>query len=327
MQNPFENRNYKFGSEGFLSMYMSSYQFILGADLEQFSKDRKTDYNLYFILKRPKVSVDPESFVSKGNKANFSFKIHQQDGFSEIQLGIELKEAKSELDFITEYPYDMFGIADQTKPLIFARPGSLIDSELVLNNINTDILDYEVLYVGQAYGKKGSREATERLSSHQTLQKIYTHSLTQNPDCDIWILFAEFTQVSMLMSLSQDLYKKSPENKNHEQKLIENFFENNGLKFTEKQKINFTEGALIKYFEPKYNIELKNSFPSEKHKSYSECYNLDIRALSIELDTSEMIRKLFSEKAPRKSYHSKMFEFKNTDERISILEMNNKETL
>lgn len=90
MKNPFENRNYKFGSEGFLSMYMNTYQFILGADLEQFSKDRKKDYNIYFILKRPKVSINPESFVGNGNKANFSFKIHQQDKFSEIQLGIEL---------------------------------------------------------------------------------------------------------------------------------------------------------------------------------------------------------------------------------------------
>ena len=323
MENPFENRNYKFGSEGFLSMYMDSYQFILGADLEQYSKERETDHNIYFILKRPKVSVNPDSFISDGKKAKFSFRVHQQNDFSEINLGIELKDANSELQFITEYPYDMFGIADQEKPLFLARPGSLIDSDLVLNNIDTDILDYEVLYVGQAYGKKGNREATERLSSHQTLQKIYTHSLTQNPDCDIWILFAEFTQVSMLMSLGQDLFEESSENKNHEEKLIENFFDNNGLKFTERQKINFTEGALIKYFEPKYNIELKNSFPSEKHKSYSECYELDIRALNIELDTSEMTRKLFSEKAPRKSYHSKMFEFKNVDDRISILGMNN----
>ncbi len=327
MESPLENINYKFGLEGFLSMYMSSYQFILGADLEQYSKERETDYNIYFILKRPKVSVSPDSFISDGNKANFSFRVHQQNDFYEINLGIEFKDANSELQFMTEYPYDMFGIADQEKLLLLARPGSLIDSDLVSNNIDTDILDYEVLYIGQAYGKKGNREATERLSSHQTLQKIYTHSLTQNPDCDIWILFAKFTQVSMLMSLGQDLFKESSENQNHEEKLIENFFDNNGLKFTERQKINFTEGALIKYFEPKYNIELKNSFPSEKHKSYSECYELDIRALNIELDTSEMTRKLFSEKAPRTSYHSKMFEFKNVDDRISILGMNNQKIL
>ena len=34
------------------------------------------------------------------------------------------------------------------------------------------LLDFEVIYVGQGYGKGGSRNAIDRLRSHETLQMI-----------------------------------------------------------------------------------------------------------------------------------------------------------
>lgn len=89
---------------------------------------------------------------------------------------------------------------------------------------------------------------------------------------------------------------------------------------TDRQKINFTEAALIKYFQPKYNIEFKDSFPSAKHKSYSECYKLDVRALTIELDTSDMIRKIYTDTTGRKERHLKMCEFNSDKDRISMMD-------
>ena len=37
---------------------------------------------------------------------------------------------------------------------------------------STDVINFEVKYVGQAYGKDGSRSAIDRLIKHETLQKI-----------------------------------------------------------------------------------------------------------------------------------------------------------
>ena len=94
--------------------------------------------------------------------------------------------------------------------------------------------------------------------------------------------------------IDEKLYPK--ENEKRDDDLINNFIANKALVFTEKQKINFTEAGLIKMFEPPYNKEFKNNFPDEKHSSYSECYFLDVRALKIELETSEMVRRIYSKK-------------------------------
>lgn len=324
--NPFVRKDYKFGAETFLSMFLSQYQFVLGADLENYEKNDalfndKNPCNIYFVLRRPKVTIDPNSFSTIGKSVSFDLIIHDKENKGVISIVIELAEAKSEIKLITEYPYNFFALADDIQPLLFTRPGLLIDSGIVENNTSTEMLDYEILYIGQAFGKNGQRTALSRLSSHETVQKIYTHALTNNPESDIWIMLTSFSQLSMLFSGGVDEASYLADNKIRDEKVIDCFLDNKGLVITEKQKINFTEAALIKMFEPKYNKEFKYRFPCEKHSSYTECYSLDIRALTIELETSKMKRKLYTEKTGRKVYHSEMFEFKNDADRISLLEM------
>ena len=124
----------------------------------------------------------------------------------------------------------------------------------------------------------------------------------------------------MLMMAGADLIKVSDKDSEVETEKLKHMSENDGLLISEKQKINFTEAALIQYFEPQYNKDFKGSFPSSKHKSYSECYNLDVKALTVELDTSEMTRNIYTKKTGRKEYHIKMFEFNSDEDRISMLE-------
>ena len=325
--NPFIRDDHKFGAETFLSMFLSQYQFVLGADLDIYSENDgifndDNPCNIYFILQRPKVTIDPKSFSSNENRALFDFVVHNKEDKQRISLSIGLPKAESEIKLITNYPFSEFELADDTKTLLIARASSLIDHISAEKNLSTEILDYEILYIGQAYGKIGNRTALDRLSTHETVQKIYTHALTNNPDSDIWVLLTKFSQLSMLFSggVDEEFYPK--ENQKRDDDLINDFIDNKGLVITEKQKINFTEAALIKMFEPSYNKEFKNNFPDEKHLSYSECYSLDIRALKIELETSEMVRRIYSKKTGRKIYHSEMFEFKNDEDRISLLGIN-----
>lgn len=325
MKKPFEDQKYKQGIESFLAMYLDKYQFVLGADLEAYAKSdemfsKDIPCNIYFILKRPKVTIDPNSFKSQGKEVRFDLIVHQPDKKHTISIVTEIHNAKSKLELFTEYPFNFFAIGDKYEPLLVARPSSLIDHIPYQDNIKSDVLDYEILYIGQAYGKNGKRTALDRLSSHETVQKIYTHALTNNPDSDIWVMLTHFSQVSALFSLGEDLLK-DPKISDKEEEKINHFFKNEGLKFSEKQKINFTEAALIKLFEPPYNSEFKNSFPDKNHKSYTECYSLDIRSLTIELDTSEMVRHICTKKSGRKKYHREMFEFENDEDRISLLGM------
>ena len=326
MKNLFGNNNYRFGVETFLLMYLDQFQLVLGSDLEDYSKSQElfnddNPCNVYFVLRRPKVTVIPDSIQISEKKASFKLLVHLKEKSIEVDLGCEFNNAKSNIDYYTEYPYNILAFKDQEKALMIARPSTLLDSNIVLDNIDCECLDYEVLYIGQAYGNDGNRTALDRLASHETLQKIYSQTLTDNPDSDIWILLCEFSQDSMLFSAGKNLVNLTKENEKIEKEKLQHIFENNGLSITEKQRINFTEAALIKYFEPHYNIRFKDKFPSPRHTSYKECYDLDIRAINIELDTSEMVRKIFTEKTGRKVHHMKMYEFKNESDRISILEV------
>ena len=326
MDNIFDENNYRFGVESFLVMYLNKYQFVLGSDIENYAKSNETftnvyPCNIYFVLRRPKVTIDPDSITINGNKADFDLIIHHHNNGGIVPMSIILDKAKSEVKFQTQYPYNLFAFSDKNGVLFGARPGTLIDSSLIQNNFELPILDYEILYIGQAYGNDGKRTALDRLSSHVTLQKIYTHSLSQNPDSDIWIMLTNFSQESILMSAGSELIKVNEKDIKTEEEKTEHFFKNQGLSISEKQKINFTEAALIRYFQPKYNIEFKDSFPSLKHKSYSECYSLDIKALTVEVDTSENFRKIYTEKSGRKQHHIKMFEFNSDTDRISLMEI------
>lgn len=324
MENIFGNNNYRFGLESFLLMYLDKYQFVLGLDLESYAKSNETftsgnPCNIYFILRRPKVTIDPNSVSIKWNKADFDLIIHHHINGGIVPVSIILEKAKSEVKFHTQYPYNLFAFSDSNNVIFGARPGTLIDSSLIQNNQELPILDYEILYIGQAHGNNGQRTALDRLSSHETLQKIYTHSLSQNPDSDIWIMLTSFSQNSILMSADSGLIKVNKEDSKTEEKKEKHFFKNQGFVISEKQKINFTEAALIRYFQPKYNVEFKDSFPSIKHTSYQGCYSLDIKALTIEIDTSENIRSVFTEKSGRKHHHIKMFEFNSDADRISLM--------
>jgi hypothetical protein len=327
MKNLFKNGKLRFGIETFLVIYLNRYQFVLGSDLESYAGNKNESFNddnpcnIYFVLRRPKVTVDPDSIKIKGKKAHFNLLVHLKEQIGVIPTMIKFKHAKSKIEYITEYPYNIMAFRDQESALMVARPSSLIDSSLVSNNLETDDLDFEILYIGQAYGKDGSRNAFDRLANHETLQKIYSHSLTTYPDSDIWIMLADFSQQSILFSAPQERVRLNKSDKDIDDNKVKHMFDNNGLSITEKQRINFIEAGLIKYFEPEYNRKFKGKFPHSKHSSYSECYELDIRALNLELDTREMKRKIFTKKTGRKLYHSHMFEFKNANDRISLMDI------
>lgn len=325
MKNLSENNIYKFGIEGFFNTYLSTFQVILGADLEAYSKqndqcfNKENPCNIYFILKRPKVSINPKSFKSKGDIAFFDLIIHEKSGPITANIELKLKDVKSKLKLKCSYPYNIFSIFDKDGILLTARPGTLIDHVNDIEDIKNDKLDFEVLYIGQAYGKNGKRTALDRLMSHETLQKIYTHALTENPESDIWILLTNFSVMSSLFCIGHGEIIQDLKGEKRDEDLINHFLDNKGLKLSERQIINLTEAALIKYFEPKYNVDFKNYFPYSKHKSYSEYYDLDVRAINIELDTTELNRKLFTENTGRLTNHTAMYELKNDNDRLSLI--------
>lgn len=142
-----------------------------------------------------------------------------------------------------------------------------------------DRQEFEVLYIGQAYGKDGSRTAFERLETHSTLQKILTKYRSENPGKHIYILLLEFQkQLSMSFDgISKQYTKTEEESDKHMEEVCCNLPEDN-------QVINITEAALINYFKPEYNVNFVDNFPNENHKGYKQYFDLDYNSLTVELD-------------------------------------------
>jgi hypothetical protein len=114
------------------------------------------------------------------------------------------------------------------------------------------------------------------------------------------------------------MIKKKKASEKEDLKRFLNFTSNKYMTFSEGQKINFTEAALIRFFEPHYNDKYKKNFPDPRHVSYTECYNLDLSALVIELFTGEIKRCLYTLKRPRQFYHHETYYFPTDKDRWKL---------
>ena len=69
------------------------------------------------------------------------------------------------------------------------------------------------------------------------------------------------------------------------------------FEITEQQQINFTEAALVRYFK------------HPAHKTYSQCYDLDLNAVNVELQTEEIMCRLWSPSVAPSWTHFAMLNF------------------
>jgi hypothetical protein len=75
-----------------------------------------------------------------------------------------------------------------------------------------------------------------------------------------------------------------------------------------KQSVGMIEAALIRYFQPEYNDKFKIKFPSTKLKTLKSCYDLDISALTVELDSSEVGVFMWSSSVSISNHHTMSFD-------------------
>lgn len=135
----------------------------------------------------------------------------------------------------------------------------------------------KVLYVGQAYGNSGDRNAFNRLSSHSTYQKIMSELNERYPTKSLYIYLMEINH-SIITSINpkQETLRNDIEDKNHFKQVICNLP-------IERQVINITEAAIINYFKPEYNKIFIDNFPNQNHKGYKQYFDLDYNALTVEM--------------------------------------------
>jgi hypothetical protein len=262
----------------------------------------KNRYHIYFILATPKITIENISVNEKGVSFRLVKHLGKRDDYFDFEdidiLGMGMNYNYAEIS--TCYPYSKLKISfnkdylkqfyennikgkiNINKSEILQYKNLSIDCNRILDFMNersSKTKEMEVLYVGQAYGKRGKRDALDRLHSHEKLQKILIDCNSKYPHKRIYILLLEMsTQLfSGFNGISKEFMCSEEESEEHLKKVISDLPK-------EKQVINITEAAIINYFKPKYNINFVDNFPSVKHKGYGQYYDLDYNCINIELD-------------------------------------------
>jgi hypothetical protein len=164
-------------------------------------------------------------------------------------------------------------------------------------NSELDALRFEVLYIGQSYGKEGSRNAVDRLLRHETLQKI---SLLGIPEShQLYVLLLEIEPANRLITVMNPFAKNKDEGNQRIRGGLDKLFNTD-----EAERVTLYEASLIRYFQPRYNREFKNSFPSTNMKILADCYDKDFSALIAEICIDELPFKMFTEAVLASQYHS-----------------------
>jgi len=272
-------------------------------------------YHIYTITKRQKIRFKPGSLILEDNSLKGICEQEVHGTFNPISnftgnLFFDIQDKKIECNF----PYTELKIIDDKNEVYFETSASILIT--TLSNRIKDYLNLEVLYVGQSYGENGERTAIERLVSHSTLQEIYMDCLQHYPDNEILLILWNFqpTLLTSFDGVTKNYQTSMQEDTNHINTILSN-------PISEQQMINYTEAALIKYFEPQYNDKFKHNFPNPAHKTYSQCYDVELNSLCVEIFTEAFKCCLWSKKIQPNYEHLINYNLYSKEDRTSMFDM------
>lgn len=310
----------RFATNFCLDIPAKGYFFILPKELHSASEETlgSVTFNLakkchiYMIVRQPKYTFIPESleFISftstpAGKVAHLNFTISYKvsgvlNEYNFENYGILVPEECESIE-ISLYPHHNLLAKDSQNDSLKYYPALQIAHER--NN------HLEILYIGQAFGnEQGSRTTLDRLKNHSTLQKILAITQDDFPDDQILIGSFEFDRARFLSSMDgmdkTAIFDESDSRRFH--KTL-----NMDIKL--REEIFLIEAALVRYFQPQYNITLKDSLPKPNSKTMRKCFDYDFTALSVNIFTDEKPANfyLYTQTVPPKDIHLAIFELAN----------------
>lgn len=182
-------------------------------------------------------------------------------------------------------------------------------TEASIFRLNADVpILFDVQYIGQAYGEDGSRNALDRLTKHETLQRIALAPAPENHRLEVVLI--EVQPNTRMMTVINPWAKERDDDGSRVAAALDSLYDT-----TEAQQVSLYEAALIRYFQPMYNKIFKNSFPSTNLKVLQQCYAKDMAGVIAEFCFDEIPFYLKSDLVFEKSYHIAAFNIHNQDER------------
>lgn len=258
-------RHSLFDVEHALSLYATSFFYLPANNIydKKILKQHEEIYkncHIYIIGYLPKISLI--AFHQVGNDAVFEYMI----GLDKHNLILPIPHNYIlESDDSGVYAIDLKGKKEEIGV-----------SEKVINQFLQQHSKFEVKYIGQAYGKDGSRNALDRLVKHETLQKI---ALTGVPEGKtLQLLLLEVEPSTQLITAFNPFAKNKDESGLRITAGLDKLFNT-----SESERISIYEAALIRYFYPQFNKEFKDSFPSTQLKVLQDCYKKDFSMVVAEI--------------------------------------------
>ncbi|MEI7219745.1 MULTISPECIES: hypothetical protein [Pectobacterium] len=272
--------------------------------------------HIYFICRRPRITLVPESVKFTESEVTGLFRKQVKDKYIDIPFVTKNQLETSNVSLECEYPYTEFKIRDENNDVI-SEGKSVLLMLSCLGYEAQEHLDLEIIYIGQSFGCDGDRSAADRLAAHSTLQNIYAQAMKNTPDQEIWLILTDFEHPYLLISMdgrSENYGTTLEEDDQHINNVLSN-------EITARQRINFTEAALIRYFSPEYNKTYKDTFPSPAHTTYSECYDLDLNSVSVELQTDKFYTRVWSKVIEPDYIHFCTFPLHSKEERMYMFDI------
>ncbi|MHA3020888.1 hypothetical protein ACXPWS_11550 [Mycobacterium sp. BMJ-28] len=253
--------------------------------------------HLYLITRLPLMKLNTETAAINEEFIEGSIKIQHEDTFTEYPFHAP-HPFGADRQIVSHWPYDEFVVHDSEGQEI---GGGTVANLGLMSTINVPVaaMDYEVLYVGQAYGENGERIAPHRLSSHETLQK----ALAENPhDKQIWLMVASVSDENFFLEIDpRPLASKSnDEDNDHIRELLDAI---DDPPFDESIAVSIAEAGLIRYFQPQYNKIFKNTFPTSNQKMLETLRELDLLGIVVELQSHGIPVLLSSNRVKPHVYH------------------------
>lgn len=278
--------------------------------------------NIYLICRRRRISICPHSIEVKGGELYGEFIVHgdsyyewERESFSSWKPQLDADGRAIRL--VAARSADSFGhaveVIDEHGQRGFIPSAVLVaQSKQGLGN-RTKL---EVLYVGQAFGKTGERLALDRLKQHTTLQRILADAEESGND-EILLLAFQYGSSKNWMSTAGNRWIEPSATHEEESAHIKAVGQ---CTFDRKTRVLLAEAALINYFKPRYNkLHLESFRPHNNRKlqTLRKLFEADMSALIVEVNTSNIFAKLWSQSAQRCAMESYL-----TQERIASMRTN-----
>ena len=177
----------KYQIENALTMQAGFRQLVQQVDFED--KDvvktlKANPCHIYMICSRPKITLIRDEIKITKDKYKIAFMQHYNE--KNIIREFEFPNMHNYCSFELNESRNRLSLKNKNGDIITEGKTSLIYAYCI-NNYE-DVLDFKVLYVGQAFGDNGKRLASDRLISHNTLQKIYADAIDTNPSQEYGII-------------------------------------------------------------------------------------------------------------------------------------------